>query len=382
IDTWIGAKQKKDGVLPTGPSKDEEFLRRAYLDLTGTIPTSAEVLAFIADTTPDKRAKKIDQLLASTAFNDRWTMWFGDLVQNVQVANNSREYYLGRNVYYSWIRDSISSGKPYDQMVREALSGAGLNFTTGTANYVVRQMQNNGPIQDTYDNLAAHSAEKFLGIPMLCISCHSGAGHLETVNWYLRGKTRTDFWKMAAFFAQTQSRGQRYTDPANPNANILQFTVSTNPAGAYRLNMTDGNKSPRARNDAYVPYYVRHYPLRMMAEVVFDSMAIATNVPASFTVQGMSNVPMAMQMPDPLEGRRVTATTFINDFNRGDRDDTARSNDSSITQSLAMMNDQNVVTGIRRATANSTVSKVLASTTDPGTVTDQLYYATLSRKPN
>ena len=498
VDTWIGAKQKKDGVLPTGSAKDEEFLRRVYLDLTGTIPTSAEVLAFTADNTTDKRAKKIDQLLASSAFNDRWTLWFGDLVQNVQVANNSREYYLGRNVYYTWIRDSISSGKPYDQMVREVLSGIGLSFTTGTANYVVRQLQNNGPIQDTYDNLASHSAEKFLGIPMLCISCHSGAGHLETVNWYLRGKTRTDFWKMAAFFAQTQSRGQKYTDPANPNANILQFNVTTNAAGAYRLNTTDGNKSPRAPgtgesdvvmpafitsgeqpkagedrrvaygriltadrqfaraavnylwkemfglglvepvnafdltklttqpthpellealtddfiakgysirsllrtiavsntyqlsstytpsawNDAYVPYYVRHYPRRMMAEVVFDSMAIATNVPASFSVQGMSNVPMAMQMPDPTEGRRVTATTFVNDFNRGDRDDTARSNDSSIIQSLAMMNDQNVITRIRRATANSTVNKVLASTTDPGTITDQLYLATLSRKPN
>jgi hypothetical protein len=497
VDTWIGAKQKKDGVLPTIIAKDEEFLRRAYLDLTGQIPTSAEVLAFTADTTADKRAKKIDQLLASSAYADRWTLWFGDLVQNVQVSNNSREYYIGRNVYYTWMHDSIASGKPYDQMVREAIAGVGDSFTSGVANYVVRQLQNNGPIQDTYDNLASHSAEKFLGMPMLCISCHSGAGHLETVNWYLRGKTRTDFWKMAAFFAQTQARAMKYTDPANPNANINQFAVSLNVNGAYRLNTTSGNKSPRAPgqgesdtvmpafltngeqpkagedrrvaygriltadrqfaratvnylwkemfglglveptnafdltklttqpthpellealtdefiakgysirsllrtiamsntyqlsstytpsawNDAYIPYYVRHYPRRMMAEVVFDAMAVATNVPSSFSVQGMSNVPTAMQMPDPLEGRRVTATNFINDFQRGDRDDTARSNDSSIIQALAMLNDQTVTTRVKRNTANSTVSKVLTSTTDPGTVTDQLYLATLSRKP-
>ena len=497
VDTWIAAKQKKDGVYPTTVAGDEEFLRRVYLDLTGTIPTSAEVTAFVADTTADKRAKKVDQLLASDAFTDRWTMWFGDLVQNVQVANNSLEYYFGRNVYYTYIRESIRSGKPYDQMARELVAGTGNNFTDGVANYIVRQLQNNGPPQDTYDNLAAHSAEKFLGIPMLCISCHNGAGHLETVNWWLRGKTRYDFWEMAAFFSQTTARGSRYTDPANPNANFIQFNVSLNPIGTYRLNTTSGNKSPRAPadgqeafvtpafimtgekpkngedyrvaygrmltadrqfaraavnylwkemfglglvepanafdltklttqpshpellealtdefiaknysiravlraiaisntyqlsavysgstwNESWVPYYARHYPRRMMAEVVFDAMAIATNVPASFSVQGMANVSTAMQMPDPLEGRRTPATNFVNNFGRGDRDETARTNDSSIVQALAMLNDSNLITRVRRTTANSTVNKALAASTDPGVITDTLYLATLSRKP-
>ena len=498
IDTHIGAKLVKDGVYPATMSGDEEFLRRVHIDLTGTIPTSAQVLTFVADTTADKRARKIDELLASDAFSDRWTMWFGDLVQNVQIANNSREYYLGRNVYYTWIRDSIRSGKPYDQMVRELMAGEGLSFSSGVANYVVRQLQNNGPPQDSYDNMATHSAEKFLGIPLLCISCHSGAGHLELVNWWLRNKTRNDFWGMAAFFARVTARGERYTDPANPNINIFQFNVATNANGVYRLNTTDGNKSPRqpaagesvtvapkfimtgegpqgnesyrvaygrmltadrqfaraavnylwkemfglgfvepanafdlsklatqpthpellealtdefiaknyslrsilrtmansntyqlsARytvggwNDAWVPYFARRYPRRLMAEVVFDIVADATGVPASFTVQGMSNVARAMQMPDPLEGRRQQATTFISNFGRGDRDDVSRTNDSSITQALAMLNDATITTRVRRNTANSTVGKVLASTQDPGTIADQLYLATLSRKPN
>src|SRR5699024_458117 len=147
--------------------------------------------------------------------------------------------------YYTWTRDSIRSGKPYDQMVREVLAGTGLNFTSGVSNYVVRQIQRNGPIQDTYDNLATHSAEKFLGIPILCVSCHSGQGHLELVNWWLRNKTRTDFWGMAAFFARTSIETSRYTDPAFPNQQIFQIAVGTNNVGVYRLNTTDGNKSPR-----------------------------------------------------------------------------------------------------------------------------------------
>ncbi|MFP5247838.1 MAG: DUF1549 domain-containing protein, partial [Thermoanaerobaculia bacterium] len=203
VDTHINAKLQQDGIAPAPLAGDAEFLRRVTLDLTGRIPTPDDVESFLADTSQTKRAKKIDDLLQSDAFADRWTLWFGDLVQNVQASNNIREYYLGRNAYYLWIRDSIRAGKPYDAMVRELLAGEGNSFETGVANYVVRQLQRNGPPQDTYDNLAAHSAEKFLGIPMLCISCHHGGGHLELVNSYLREKRRDDFWKMAAFFART-----------------------------------------------------------------------------------------------------------------------------------------------------------------------------------
>ena len=494
IDTQVGAKLAASGIAPATVAGDEEFLRRVTLDLTGMIPTTADVQAFLADTRPDKRAKKIDALLNSDAFVDRWTMWFGDLVQNVQVANNSREYYLGKNAYYNWIHDSIRAGKPYDLMVREVLSTEGDNFQTGAANYVVRQIQRNGPPQDTLDNLAAHSAEKFLGIPMLCISCHSGGGHLELVNSWLREKKREDFWKMAAFFSRTSVRGERYTDPANPNANILKFNVGVIPNGAYLLNTTDGNKTPRApaegqpnyvlpafitngegpkpgepyrvayariltadrqfaratanylwremmgrglvepvnafdlaklttqpshpalleqladeliaknfslreflrtiaSSNAYQlsakytgtspddSYFARHASRRLSAEMLYDAILSATAVPNPLTVQGMvAPVNRAMQLPDPLDGRRGGAFAFINNFGRGNRDDVLRTNDTAISQSLALMNDTIVTTRVKRAN-NSTVQKVLAASSDPGTVTDQLYLATLSRRP-
>ena len=256
IDTQIFAKLARDGVQAAAPAGDAEFLRRVTLDLTGAIPTGAEAQAFLADTASDKRARKIDALLASQQFNDRWTMWFGDLVQNVQVSQNSNEFYLGRNAYYRWIRDSIANRKPYDAMVREVLAGEGISFDVGTANYVVRQVQRNGPPQDTYDNLAAHSVEKFLGIPALCISCHDGVGHLELVNWDLRNRKREDFWKTAAFFAQTTIRAERTDDNANP----FRITVGTDPRRSYRLNTTDGNKTPRqpkaGQSDVVAPAFL------------------------------------------------------------------------------------------------------------------------------
>src|SRR5579864_7046196 len=181
IDTDVFAQMRRDGVMPTSMSGDEEFLRRVTLDLTGQIPDSATVQAFLADSSPTKRARMIDQLLASDAFNDRWTMWLGVLVQNVQLSANAREFYQGRNAYYHYLHDSIAASKPYDQIARELISGKGDAFVSGPANYWVRQMQPNGPIQDTYDNLAAQSADKFLGMPFLCLSCHNGLGHLDLV---------------------------------------------------------------------------------------------------------------------------------------------------------------------------------------------------------
>src|SRR5205085_838043 len=101
----------------------------------------------------------------------------------------------GRNSYYTFIRDSMRALKPYDQMVRELITATGPSFTTGPVNFWVRQIQTNGPTQDTYDNLGAFTGERFLGLPLTCLSCHNGRGHLEAVNSSMVPRMRTDFWK-------------------------------------------------------------------------------------------------------------------------------------------------------------------------------------------
>jgi hypothetical protein len=510
IDADVYAKMSADGVSPTGLAGDEEFLRRVTLDLTGAIPDTAAVTAFTADTAADKRTKKITELLASDAFIDRWTMWFGDLVQNVQVSTNSREYFSGRNVYYNWIKQSFKDSMPYDEMVRQVLAGVGDSFAAGTPNYVVRQLQPNGPAQDTLDNLATHSGERFLGVPLLCLSCHNGFGHLETVNTYLASKKRADLWSMSAFFAKTRAQGM--PDPNNPN--VRKFMVDDAAVNnQYYLNTTSGNKTarctvdstgkcpsgapayaspafiftgeaprageplrnaygrmltadrqfaratvnyiwkemfgvgivepannidlnrldakslpqgftlqptnpqlledlttsfinskysvrellrtiaasttyqlssrytPGAWNEVWTPDYARHYPRRLSAEMLLDAITKSTSVPLSITVNGIGAVTKMMQLPDTTEGGRTNNARILDEFGRGDRDETARTNDSSIVQALTLLNDQIIVTRVRKATAGSTVAKTLASTSDPATIVDQLYLMTLSRKP-
>jgi hypothetical protein len=242
IDDEIFGKMKTDGIRPAAISSDAEFLRRVTIDLTGQIPDPATVQSFLADPSADKRTKMIDTLLASDAFVDRWTMWFGDLVQNVQVSANSREFPTGRNAYYNWIHDSIKANKPYDQMVRELVGATGDSYASGTPNYWVRQIQPNGPIQDTYDNLAATSGANFLAMPYQCLSCHNGLGHLEVVNVYLKSHARYDFWGDAAFF----SRGRAARQVPDPNnKNVFSWLLTDAAVGSYALNTTSGNKTPR-----------------------------------------------------------------------------------------------------------------------------------------
>jgi len=501
IDDEIFGKMKTDGIRPAPMSSDEEFLRRVTIDLTGQIPDPATVQAFLADKSADKRAKTIDALLASDAFNDRWTMWFGDLVQNVQVSANSREFPQGRNAYYTYIHDSIKANKPYDQMVRELLGGMGDSFLTGPPNFWVRQIQPNGPIQDTYDNLAAESGRMFLGMPMQCISCHNGLGHLDQVNVYLKGHARYDFWGNASFFSRGRSA------KSDKNVNNSSYAITEAATGSYQLNTTSGNKTARAPigtqttvspsflmtgetprageawrdaygrmltanpqfslaavnylwqqmfglaivepannmdptrydpnnlpagqtvqpnhpalltrlgndftanhydlrailrtmamsnayqlstqytastwNESWTPYYARHIPRRLMAESLLDAITKATNVPITYAISGgLPAVTSAMKLPDTLEVRGNVYGRFLDEFGRGNRDDESRDNDSSIAQALSLMNDGTVVVNrTHRATANSTVAKVLASTTDPNSIADQLYLNTLSRYP-
>ena len=90
-----------------------------------------------------------------------------------------------------------------------------------------------------------------------------------------------------------------------------------------------------------------------------------------------------MKLPDTTESRNNVYGRFLDEFGRGNRDDEPRTNDTSIAQALSLMNDSQVVAArVHRSNANSTVAKVLASTTDSASIVDQIYVATLSRHPN
>ena len=85
IDSYIFADLKAKGITAAPKTTDWEFIRRVTLDLTGRIPAPDRVLAFVADTTPNKRANLVNELLAKPEWVDKWTMFYGDLFQNTAV---------------------------------------------------------------------------------------------------------------------------------------------------------------------------------------------------------------------------------------------------------------------------------------------------------
>jgi hypothetical protein len=148
-------------------------------------------------------------------------------------------------------------------------------------------------------------------------------------------------------------------------------------SNAYQLS---SRYTPGPWNEAWTPYYARHYPQRLMAEEALDAIMKSTGVGASISVTGQPTpFPRAMMMPDPTEGGGYR--TFLNNFGRGNRDDEMRTSDGSIVQALTLLNDPIVVTRTRSTVTGSTTQK-LKGVTDTAVITDTLYLSTLSRYPS
>lgn len=242
IDNIIFDRMGKDNVQSAPICSDEEFIRRAYLDLTGRIPSATDVTAFVADKATTKRDALVDKLIGSPEYVDKWTMFFGDLYRNNARSVNVQRYSGGRDGFYNYIKDAVSKNKPYNQMATEMIANNGDNFVQGEVNFIVGGIVPMGPSQDTMDGTAVEVTRAFLGINATdCLLCHDGAGHLDQINLWGSQKTRLDAWGMSGFFART--RRQRQNLSQQPN--YAKYMVSENPAGEYQLNTTTGNRQTR-----------------------------------------------------------------------------------------------------------------------------------------
>jgi Protein of unknown function (DUF1549)/Protein of unknown function (DUF1553) len=241
IDDYIFGRMEKDGVKPAPMSSDFEFLRRVTLDLTGRIPTLQDLYAFAGDPNPNKREQVIDKLVWSYEFLDKWTMFFGDLYKNSVTGVNVTRYQQGRDAFHDFVYSSLAVNKPYDQMVREMITGEGDNFVNGATNWLVGTTIAMGPAQDTYDGGAVHAAQMFLGVSTVdCLLCHDGARHLDSLNVWARDEKRINMQGLAAFFART-----RMTRTPIPQTNYAKWLVSQTATGDYMLNTNSGNRQPR-----------------------------------------------------------------------------------------------------------------------------------------
>ena len=156
IDELVFRRLKALGIEPARPCTDAVFVRRAYLDVIGTLPTPEEVREFLTDRTPTRRDALIDRLLAREEFADYWALKWGDLLR-IKAEFPINLWPNAVQAYARWLRTSIKTNMPYDRFARELLTTSGSNFRDPQVNFY-RAIQSKKP-----EALAKMVALAFLG---------------------------------------------------------------------------------------------------------------------------------------------------------------------------------------------------------------------------
>lgn len=186
IDGLVYRKLRKLRVRPSEPADDADFLRRAFLDIIGTLPSADEARNFLRDGRSDKRIRLVDQLLQRPEYADFWALKWSDVLRvDRQALGHKRAY-----SYYRWIRDSIAANVPYDRFCREIVAAEGpLSEAPAAAFY--KAVTKPG-------EMAGVVSQVFLGVRIECAQCH----HHPFDRW-----GQHDYLGMQAFFAQVSFKG-------------------------------------------------------------------------------------------------------------------------------------------------------------------------------
>lgn len=207
IDRLVFADLDRLGIPPACLCSDAVFVRRAFLDVIGTLPTANEAREFIEDSAADKRGRLIERLLGRDEFTDYWTLKWCDLLR-VKAEFPINLWPNAVQAYHRWIHTSVRDNLPYDQFARPLLTASGSNFRDGPANFY-RAMQNHAPT-----GIARTVALTFLGTRAEHWSSNrlagmaaffSQVGFKSTSEWkeeivfFDPGQATNEVWKLAAF---------------------------------------------------------------------------------------------------------------------------------------------------------------------------------------
>ncbi|WP_422926386.1 DUF1549 and DUF1553 domain-containing protein [Singulisphaera sp. PoT] len=185
VDVHVYAKLKTLRLEPSGSIGDRLFLRRAYLDAIGRLPSPDESRSFLADPSPDKRNRLIDHLVSRPEFADFWALKWADLLRNEEKTMGPK----GAWVFQRWLRDALNQDLPVDEFVRQILTAKGSTWNNPAASFY---RTNRDPM-----TTAETVGQVFLGIRLQCARCHN---HPFDV-W-----TQDDYYGLSAYFANVSRK--------------------------------------------------------------------------------------------------------------------------------------------------------------------------------
>jgi hypothetical protein len=176
IDARLEAGWRAKGLPPRPVAGDDVFLRRAYLELTGTIPSVADAHDFLESTSAGKRERLIHSLLDDKRYAEHYArLW----ARTMAPAGNTR------GPFEAWLRAEFAKNTPFDQVARAVLTAKGDATKASPAAFYLA-------VGSTPERVAEAVARGFLGVRLGCAQCHN---HPFT-KW-----KREHFWGLAAFFA-------------------------------------------------------------------------------------------------------------------------------------------------------------------------------------
>lgn len=206
IDELVLGQLEKLRLPPSPRCTDEVFIRRAYLDTIGTLPTANEVREFLADdrsrtressgqegaaagsltTSATKRERLIDQLLSRPEFVDYWTYKWCDVL----LVSGKQLRPAAVKAYYQWIRGHVERNTPWDEFAREVVTAKGSSVKNGATNFYA--------LHQSPEDMSENVSQAFLGLSIACAKCH---------NHPLEKWTNDQYYAMANMFARVRAKG-------------------------------------------------------------------------------------------------------------------------------------------------------------------------------
>jgi Protein of unknown function (DUF1553)/Protein of unknown function (DUF1549) len=189
IDRHVFSKLAELQLRPAPPASDEVFLRRVYLDAVGVLPTADEARAFLDSKAADKRARLIDQLLERDEFASLWALKWADVLRGSPTTISER----GVHSFHRYLVRTMAEDRGMDRFARELITGLGNTLNHPAANF--------HRVSRTPEEAAETFAQLFLGVRVQCAKCH---------NHPFESLTQTDYYGLAACFAQVQFKGAKF----------------------------------------------------------------------------------------------------------------------------------------------------------------------------
>jgi hypothetical protein len=231
VDAMLLKLLKQENLQPAPLTTDEHFLRRVTLDLTGKVPTPADIKAFVADKSKDKRAELIDRLLASEDFNKHWARYWRDVVTARATEQRSR---INEPKFEAWLAGEMKKNTAWSTMVKDMITAEGELRYAGQS-----EQQDSGAEYFLLTHLgpeagverAADTARVFMGIQIQCAQCHDHPSDI----W-----KREQFHELAAFYARTRER------PIREEQRIVGFRLFAAAVGEHRMTDLEDPKKSKA----------------------------------------------------------------------------------------------------------------------------------------